>query len=154
MKFRFWSPTKVLCTGIAALMLGGCAASGKTPVFNPKTCLQQASVTADKVEIIKGARTKLNVASDMHPVYCNGQVLLKLMTEKGKSVNPGTVWFHVSVEYTGEVVSARIANSEIHSKEFLKQVSDMIMDLDFTPWQRQDNDTEFIYPMTFYRWWN
>ena len=34
-----------------------------------------------------------------------------------------------------------------------EKVSDMIMDSDFTPWVRHDDDAEFIYPMAFTRWW-
>ncbi|WDP89517.1 MAG: hypothetical protein HUN04_07190 [Desulfobacter sp.] len=90
----------------------------------------------------------------MHSAFCNGQVLLKQMNEKGTPVYGGTVWFMVGVEYTGEVTSARVQKSEINSDKFVQRVREMIMDSDFIPWQRNDEDTIFIYPMTFFRWWD
>ena len=153
MEIRSISLKKLIYTSTAILVIGGCTAVDKTPVFTPRTCLSEAPGNPDGIEVLSGPRTRLNLAVDMHPIYCNGQVLLKFMNEEGMQVAPGTVWFKVSVEYTGEVVSAQVVKSDIDSKEFLRKISDMIADSDFTPWQRHDEDTEFIYPMTFTRWW-
>lgn len=147
------------CLALALFTLSACTPFEelcKSPgpaSFNPKTCLEQVPDSVDGLEIIQGPRTKQNIAADMHPAFCNGQVLLKLMNDGGKPVQAGTVWFKVSVEYTGEVSSVEIVKSEIESRDFLKKVSDMIMDSDFTPWQRHDEDAGFIYPMTFTYWW-
>ena len=140
---------------LAALLLGGCASITNTPEFNPKTCMKEVPRKAPGLKIIQGSRTEQNIAADMHPAYCNGQVLLKRMNDEGGPVNAGGVWFKVAVEYTGEVMGVDIVKSEIDSREFLKKVSDMILDSDFTPWQRDDDDDSvFIYPMTFTRWWD
>lgn len=139
--------------GAAFTMLCGCSSHSDSPVFNPKTCLQEVPQTVPGVRIISGPRPEKNIIANMQPAYCNGQVLLKLMNESGKTVSTGTVWYKVTAEYNGEVISAEVIKSEIQSPEFLRNVSDMITDLDFTPWQRHDQDAEFIFPMTFSRWW-
>jgi hypothetical protein len=147
------------CTAFTMLILYACVTIEKPayetqpPAFDPKNCLNQVPKSVDGLDIIQGPRTEQNIAADMHVAYCNGQVLLKQMNAAGKEINSGTVRFRVTVEYTGEVMSVEVVDSEIDSDEFLKKVSDMIMDSDFTPWHRHDEDTEFIYPMTFNRWW-
>lgn len=153
MEISFCLLKKTLCVGVAVFMLKGCTPFIAAPEFNPKTCLKEAPSKVDGLQILHGPRTIPSIAADMQTAYCNGQVLLKLMNENGKRVNTGTVWFKVTCEYTGEVISTEVVKSEIQSPEFLRKVSDMIMDSDFTPWQRHDQDAEFIYPMTFSRWW-
>ena len=150
---------KICCFTLAGLTFAACTSVNDSceptppPRFNPKPCLEEIPKTVDGLEIIQGPRTEQNIAADMHPAYCNAQVVLKLMNEEGKPLQDGTVWFKVAVEYTGEVSSVEIIKSEINSREFLKRVSDMIMDSDFTPWRRHDEDVVFIYPMTFTYWW-
>lgn len=144
---------------VAALMLLAACTTTKAPEpnttarFDPKTCFEQVPTAVKGLQIVGGPRTGQNIAADMHPAWCNGQVLLKRMNDAGDPVNAGTVWFRVAVEYTGEVGSVKVVKSEIGSDEFLKKVADMIMDSDFSPWVRHDEDAEFIYPMVFTRWW-
>ena len=61
--------------------------------------------------------------------------------------------FQKTVEYTGEVKSAKVVQSDIDATDFLRKIKDMIMATDFSPWARHDDDAQFIYPMTFTRWW-
>lgn len=147
------SRKKIFYTGVLFLALSGCATDSKNPAFDPKTCLEQVPESVPDLQILQGPRSEQSIILDMQTSYCNGQVLLKLMHEKGHQMKPGNVTFKVVVEYTGEVISAKVIESEIRSKEFLGKVSDMIMDSDFAPWQRHDEDTEFIFPMTFNVWW-
>lgn len=138
---------------LLGLCLTACSAGSLSGGFNPKTCLDETPRQPAGLYILNGARTPENICLNMHPIYCNGQVLMKLMNEAGNQVAAGTVTFRVRVEYTGEVYSARVITSEIHSEEFLRRVSAMILEADFTPWQRDDDDSEFIYLMTFSHWW-
>jgi len=139
--------------GTALVALNACKTTERAPGFDPRTCMEQVPSKAAGLRITQGPRTERDIAADMHPAYCNGQVLLKRMNDAGRPVCAGTVWFKVAVEYTGEVSSVNIVKSEIGSNEFLKKMADMIMDSDFTPWVRHDEDAEFIYPMVFTRWW-
>jgi hypothetical protein len=85
----------------------------------------------------------------MVPPICSGHALFKHMRSKGHDINPGYVVFRVVVEYTGEVAYVGIEKTTIHSKVFLRDVSDFIMDTDFVPWGGEDSDTVFLYPVTF-----
>lgn len=153
MKMFSYPLKKILFTGTALIAIGGCAAIAPSHKFDPGTCLNETPQRVEGLEILSGQRTAGSITHDMQEAYCNGQVLLKLMNENGKAVTGGTAWFKVVVEYTGEVNSAKVIKSEIQSGEFLKEVSDMIMDTDFSPWVRNGQDSEFIFPMTFTRWW-
>jgi hypothetical protein len=73
------------------------------------------------------------------------------MTSEGRSINPGTVVFKVLVEYTGEVGHVAVEETTIQSGEFLREVSDFIMDTDFVLWGGDDRDTVFLYPVRFGR---
>lgn len=85
----------------------------------------------------------------MVPPICSGHALFKHMKTKGQEINPGCVVFRVVVEYTGEVAYAGIEETTIQSKTFLREVKDFIMDTDFVLWGRDDEDTTFLYPVTF-----
>lgn len=135
------------------LGLGACAFISAENDFNPKTCLQAVPTIVPGIEIIQGHRTKTSLAFDMQNTYCNGQVLLKQLNDKGLDIGSGTVWFKVTAEYTGEVINVDVVKTEITSKEFLQKTVEMIMDSDFTPHQRDDLDSQFIYPLTFTDWW-
>ncbi len=145
--------TKALAVTMA-LGLTACTPGSMPGGFNPKTCMEEAPLQPQKLQILRGPRSARNIALDMQPIYCNGQVLLKLMHEAGEPVNAGTVVFRVRVEYTGEVYDVGLVTTEISSQEFLRRVSAMILEADFTPWQRHEEDTEFIYPLSFTCWWN
>lgn len=143
-----------LILGTAFLMLCGCSSHSQSPVFNPKTCLQEIPQTVPGVRIINGPRTEKNIVAGMQPAYCNGQMLFMLLNEKEEQITPpGEVLFQVTVEYTGEVISAEVVESNIDATDFLKKIENMIMDTDFSPWARHDDDAQFIYPMTFTNWW-
>jgi len=139
--------------GAAFLMLSGCGNLNDRPVFNPKTCLQEVPQTVPGVRVISGPRNEKNIVADMQPAYCNGQMLFMLLNKKEERVLPGEVLFQVTVEYTGEVISAKVVETNIDATEFLRKIKDMIMDTDFSPWPRHDDDAQFIYPMTFTNWW-
>jgi hypothetical protein len=145
---------KITLFALLALTLTACTTVNKPADFDPRTCLDHPPTHVEGLKILKGSRTGQNIAADMHPVFCNGQVLLKNMNEAGTPIEAGTVRFQVLVEYTGEVIGAKVIESDIQSDSFLRKITDMIMDSDFAPWTREDEDTEFIYPMTFTRWWD
>lgn len=140
-------------TAVLLFTLSGCSAMVDQPGFNPKTCMERSLPGVPGLHILRGERTERNIIADMQAAYCNGQVLLKLMHAEGEPVKAGTVVFRIVVEYNGEVISARVVESDIESEKFVRRLSDIIMDLDFTPWQRHDEDTEFTYPLTFDFWW-
>lgn len=135
------------------LGLGGCSSHGEREMFNPKTCLQEVPQTVPGVRIISGPRGEKNVVADMQSAYCNAQMLFMLMNKKGQRVAPGEVLFQVTVEYTGEVMSVEVVESNIDSADFLRKITDMIRGTDFSPWERHDDDALFIYPMSFTNWW-
>lgn len=149
---RLTIPLIVLCT-LPLLPLYGCSGIDNRPSYNPKTCLEDVPKTAAGVRIIHGPRGERNVLYDMQTVYCNAQMLFKLMNEKKSEVSPGEVLFQVTVEYTGEVSAVEVLESSIVSALFLRRIKDMIMDTDFSPWMRGDEDTRFDYPMSFNNWW-
>lgn len=143
----------VVCIVIIASAFIGCTSLEKKPVFNPKTCLKEKPVVPGGIIILNGSRTKINIAHNMQPIYCHGQVLFKNMNVIGQQVNEGTVWFKIIAEYNGEVITAKIIKSEIKSKQFKKKVLNIILNTDFSSWKLQDEDAEFIYPLTFKKWW-
>jgi hypothetical protein len=55
------------------------------------------------------------------------------------------------VEYTGEVGHVTVEEATIQSEEFLREVSDFIMDTDFVMWGGDDRDTVFLYSVQFGR---
>ncbi|MDY6854382.1 MAG: hypothetical protein SWO11_06685 [Thermodesulfobacteriota bacterium] len=102
--------------------------------------------------VVSGPRSKQSIILDMVPVICNGHTLFEYMKSKGKKLTAGSVTFKVTVEYTGEVLSATIEDTTIQSEEFLCKVSNFIMDMDFVVWARDDKDTVFFYPANFGRY--
>ena len=143
---------KLIFTTFTLLAIPACSLVKSTP-FDPKTCTEQIPKHIEGLEILGGSRTEQSIINDMQITFCNGQVLLQKMNERGNDVSPGTAVLKVVVEYTGEVVSSEIIETDILSTEFVAKVSDFVKDTDFSSWQRFDEDTEFIYPMVFYRWW-
>lgn len=139
--------------GVLLLISGGCSTLDNTPLFDPKTCLQEKPQQVDGLKIMSGPRSKQSVVADMQFPYCNGQVLYKIANDKGQQVTSGRAVFKVTVEYTGEVIAAEVVESSGVGKDFLQKISDMIIDTDFSPWQRDDEDAQFFYPMTFTAWW-
>lgn len=152
-KFEFIK--KPCSTGLLLLLLfiSACSPVSVHKPFNPRTCMDESPNYENKIQLLQGERTHQNIAQDMHPAWCHGQVLLRQMYERGHAVTEGTILMKVTVEYTGEVISVRILESDIPSSEFRQKISDMVMDSDFIPWKRSDQDTVFIYPMTFDFWW-
>lgn len=147
---------KQIITAGVLLMLqagAGCSSLETPPQFDPKTCLEEPPTPVEGMQVIHGPRTPQSVLADMRFVSCNGQVLFKQLNERGEPLVPGEVVFRVQVEYTGEVIAAEVIESTIVSRKFERRLSDMIMDTDFSPWQRHDEDAVFVYPMRFSRWW-
>lgn len=139
--------------GVLLLISSGCSTLDNNPSFDPKTCLKDKPQQVDGLKIISGQRSKQSVVVDMQFPYCNGQVLFKVVHDKGQQIAPGRAVFKVTVEYTGEVIAVEMTESTIVDKAFLQNIADMIMDTDFSPWQRDDEDAQFLYPMTFTAWW-
>lgn len=131
------------------LSITACALQSNNQPFDPKRCMEQIPRDVDGLTIMTGPRTKLSIIRDMVPVVCNGQVLFNRMQSNDPELAAGSVVFRVAVEYTGEVISADVAETSIHSDHFLKKISDFIMDTDFISWTRDDVDTVFLYPVHF-----
>jgi hypothetical protein len=108
-------------------------------------------VPADVAGLIieAGPRTKTSVIRDMVPACCNAQVLFQRMKAEDPTLKPGRIVFRVVVEYTGEVLSVDIEETEIESLRFKRRVSDFIMDTDFVSWAPSDTETVFHYPVRF-----
>lgn len=147
------SGVKAITAALSLYFLSGCASFTAKQEFNPKTCMEQIPAEVSGLQIINGNRSKNSLAQDMRTAYCNGQMLLMHLNQNGEKIDGGTVNFQVVVEYNGEVISARVVDTDITSEFFLERVSNFIVDTDFTAWQRSDDDTVFIYPLVFHRWW-
>jgi hypothetical protein len=87
----------------------------------------------------------------MVPAICSGHALFKHLRSKGHRIKAGYVVFRVVVEYTGEVGHVTVEEATIQSEEFLREVSDFIMDTDFVMWGGDDRDTVFLYSVQFGR---
>ena len=133
---------------IAGLM-AACAAQPQTAAFDPKRCMETVPAHVAGLQILAGPRSAQNIILDMVPAICNGQVLFRKMRDSGAQLTPGTVRFKVIVEYNGEVIAASVEETTITSQAFLREVSDFIMDSDFTPWARSEEDCVFVYPVRF-----
>jgi hypothetical protein len=126
-----------------------CSPGHRTADFDPRTCLDIIPRKVDGLQILAGPRPEANIIHDMVPAICNGQALFQQMQAQESGLNAGTVRFKVVVEYTGEVNAVSIEETTLTSRAFLQTVSDFIMDSDFTPWARSDEDSVFIYPARF-----
>jgi hypothetical protein len=103
----------------------------------------------DGLQILAGPRPEANIIRDMVPAICNGHALFRQMQAREPGLKAGTVRFKVVVEYTGEVNAVSIEETTLTPQAFLQAVSDFIMDSDFTPWARSDEDSVFVYPARF-----
>jgi hypothetical protein len=131
------------------LLLTSCAAKTQQPAFDPKTCFDIIPDRVKGLKIIQGTRTNKSIIRDMVQPMCYGHVLFNRMKTNGETINAGDVVFKVYVEYTGEVYRVTVENTTIQSEEFVRRVSDYIIDTDFVPWVRHDTDTVFLYPAKF-----
>jgi hypothetical protein len=129
--------------------LDACWSPPTPAVFDPRECMQTVPAHVDGLQILAGPRGAPNILRDMVPAICNGQVLFRKMQDENPDLNHGTVHFKVVVEYTGEVTAVVIEETTIASPAFLRKARDFIMDSDFTPWARSDEDSVFIYPVHF-----
>ncbi|MFH2067522.1 MAG: hypothetical protein ABIK15_20135 [Pseudomonadota bacterium] len=137
---------RLLCI---VLLMTACAASPSPKAIHSKNCLDIIPENVPGLKIESGPRTKAGIIRDMVSPICNGYALFNNMQSKDKSIRSGTVIFRVEVEYTGEVVSVRIENSEITSMEFLEKASKLIHNTDFVFWIKDDVNTVFLYPVHF-----
>lgn len=129
--------------------LSGCVWRGKKADFDPKTCFDTIPEDVRGLTILTGPRTRGNIIRDMvHPI-CQGYALFEKTACNDPDLKPGTITFRVVVEYTGEVNNVTIERTTIRSRAFLREVTDFIMDTDFVYWKRTDEDTVFLYPVTF-----
>lgn len=144
---------RIVCAALALFLLSSCASYTKESNFSPRTCIETVPERVEGLLVQKGARSDESIRRDMQLAYCNGQMLLRAMNERGEQVDGGTVLVKARVEYTGEVIAAEIIDTDIQSERFLRRIADFVMDTDFTSWQRSDEDSEFIYPLRFDHWW-
>jgi hypothetical protein len=138
-----------LALAILTMLLFSACTLSHTVAFDPKTCLETIPHRVDGLQILAGPRSARNIIRDMVPAICNGKALFQHMQSRDSDLSPGTVRFRVVVEYTGEVSDVTVMDSTITSKAFLRKVSDFIMDMDFTGWARNDEDSVFVYPARF-----
>ena len=115
-------------------------------LFDPKTCFDELPESLDGLKIIQGPRTVTNIIQDMRTAECNAYELFRQMRN---SVREGEIVFRIAVEYTGEVARVDIEKDTVGYERFSRDVSDFIMDSDFSGWVRHDDDTVFLYPMRF-----
>jgi hypothetical protein len=139
----------LVTTAAAVVLLTGCISQTEQFKFDPRTCLEEIPGHVKGLKIVSGPRSEKSIIRDMVPVVCNGHMLFRNMNAKGKTVNAGHVLFKVLVEYTGEVYNVSLEDTTINSEEFLREVSDFIMDTDFTFWGLNTEETIFLYPVEF-----
>jgi hypothetical protein len=139
----------LVTTTAAVILLTGCIPQTAKVKFDPRTCLETIPSRVKGLKIVSGPRSEKSIIRDMVPVVCNGHMLFRNMNAKEKMVNAGHVLFKVLVEYTGEVNQVTVEETTIQSKKFLREVSDFIMDTDFTFWGLDNEDTLFFYPIDF-----
>ena len=133
----------------AIFSLTACTSQKTAPPFDPRKCVEEIPAKVKGLSIVSGPRSKKSIIRDMVPVVCNGHVLYNRMASQGMAINKGTILFRVLVEYNGEVQKVVIEETTIQSKVFLQEVSDFISDTDFVFWGGNDEETVFLYPMTF-----
>jgi hypothetical protein len=134
---------------VSFFLMAACSSIIQKPAFDPKRCIETIPARVKGLQILSGPRSEKNIIRDMVPVVCNGHMLFKRMNTEGNQVNAGRVVFKVLVEYTGEVNRVKVEETTIKSDMFLKRLSNIIMDTDFTFWGKDSNDTEFLYPIHF-----
>ena len=142
---------RVLLTLAAAALIifAACTPRPTTTAFNPRTCLDIIPEHVDGLQILVGPRSTQNIIRDMVPPVCSAQALYRSLRSRDPELGPGQVTFRVTAEYTGEVVAVSVVETTIASDVFLRELRDFIMDSDFTPWARSDDDSVFIYPVRF-----
>ena len=117
--------------------------------FSMKTCLESIPEDVKGLKITQGSRSKAIIINDMVPVVCKAKATFKRMRAEGAPIEPGSMTFRVVVEYNGEVISARIQESDITYRAFRNSVIDLISEKDFMTTLREDTDTIFFYPIHF-----
>ncbi len=136
-------------TAAALIFFAACTPRPPTAAFDPRTCLDIIPEHVDGLQILAGPRSVRNIIRDMVPPVCSGRALFRSMQARDPGLGPGMVVFRVAVEYTGEVAAVSVVETTIGSDAFLRKLRDFIMDADFTPWARSDEDSLFIYPVRF-----
>jgi hypothetical protein len=139
----------VYLAGVVILLVSGCTVQTKNSSFDAQQCLDDIPRRVPGLKIISGPRTEESIIRDMVAPICYGRGLFARMKSNDQELDRGSVVFRVVVEYTGEVYKVTVEQTTIQSEEFLRRVSDFIMDTDFVYWARHDKDTVFLYPVTF-----
>lgn len=117
--------------------------------FSLQACLESVPKNVKGLKIIEGSRSKSSIINDMVPIVCRGRALFEQMQSKDSSNTMGSITFRVVVEYTGEVVTVRVQQTDIPSRPFVNQMIRLVGNSDFVNWPREDKDTVFVYPMRF-----
>jgi hypothetical protein len=143
----------VLAAGIALVIVKLNSPSvSKPPMHQPfsmAACLNSIAEKVEGFDILEGDRSEASIIRDMQPVVCGATALYVKMMDEGEAVGAGRMIFRVVVEYNGDVISVRIERSDIIHRLFRNKLIDMISELDFSVWPRQDTDTLFIFPVSF-----
>jgi hypothetical protein len=145
---RHWKITSCLLVTLAAVP-ASCTSLIRDKPYNHQECMDTVPKNVKGLKIFEGPRTEKSIINDMVPVGCYGRVIYERMKSRGKTDISGTITFKVTVEYTGEVYKVEIEDTTIGSEAFVKRLTDLIMDTDFTGWSRNETDTIFVYPMSF-----
>ena len=134
---------------VTVLFISTCTPRINRNPFDLRKCLEKIPNRVKGLKIISGPRSKQSIIRDMVPVVCSGRALFMNMNKNGKEINKGYILFKILVEYTGEVNKVSVEEKTIQSDEFLRRVSDFIMDKDFVFWGEDERDTVFLYPIHF-----
>ena len=105
----------------------------------------------DGLQILAGPRSDTAISSGIWSRRSAARsALYRSLQFRDPELGPGHGGtFRVTVEYTGEVVAVSVVETTIASDVFRRELRDFIMDSDFTPWARSDEDSVFIYPVRF-----
>jgi hypothetical protein len=131
------------------LLLAACVPRTQRSSFDPKKCMEHMPRRVKGLTIVSGPRTERNIIREMVPAMCSGHALFKHMKTEGEEISPGYVVLRIIVEYTGEVASVEVEETTIQSEKFLCGIKDFVMETDFVLWAVDDEDTVFLYPVTF-----
>lgn len=144
---------RIILAGAVALVLIKVFAPQETrspdKPFTLESCLETTPAEVDGLKVIAGSRSKASIIKDMVPLICRSEGLFKQLQSSGEMIKPGSVTFQVSVEFNGEVITAKVVDNTIESKKFIKYVSRFINEIEFSPWNWEETDTVFLYPAMF-----
>lgn len=145
----------ILAAGIALVLVKlfvperGQSSLEPDPPFSFKTCMESVPSTVNGLKIMEGSRSESSIIVDMVPITCRARALYERMRSVNDGLVPGHITIRVVVEYTGEVISVDVEQTDMTSRKFNNKIIEMIANSDFVSWPRDDTDTEFVYDISF-----